>query len=83
MMNIFAIAQVVGGCAAQEEWSWGSGKECCLARSKGGHNKKTYHYAHAYANHMPGQVTGSFLLASIVQVIIFWCYVGSNPLVQI
>jgi hypothetical protein len=21
MMNIFAIAQVVGGCAAQEEWS--------------------------------------------------------------
>jgi hypothetical protein len=34
------------------------------------------------ANHMPGQVTVSFLLASIVQVIIF-CYVGSNPLVQV
>jgi hypothetical protein len=37
----------------------------------------------AYANYMLGQVIGSFLLASIVQVIIFCCYVGSNPLVQI
>jgi hypothetical protein len=85
MMNICALAQVVGGCAAQEEWCCGSSKECCLARSKGGHNKGTYHYAQviAYANHMPGQVIGSFLLASIVQVIIFCCYVGSNPMVQI
>jgi hypothetical protein len=84
MMNIFAIAQVVGGCAAQEERCCGSSKEC-LASFKVGHNKRTNHYAQvmACANHMPGQVTASFLLASIVQVIIFCCYVGSNPLIQI
>jgi hypothetical protein len=48
MMDIFALAQVVGGSAAQEQWCCGSSNECS-ASSRRGLNQKTNHCAQVMA----------------------------------
>jgi hypothetical protein len=82
MMNISALAQVVGGCAAQEEWCYGSSKECSLARSKGGHNKRTYHYAQVIAYAWSSAWELPFGKYSAGDHLLLLCVVqsvGSNP----